>query len=970
MRFTKYKAAVLALCISYLYQNKTAHAVPDSDWPSNENRIDARCTPDLTTKHFDPDKKLHLLLLRFNGSDTQERECGHKLARNYLLELPRFLEGLSPQNAWKPYAADLRELKQELEIHYVPCSVDTDEQARSIARAWGGDLVLWGYTSLRQLKPKISPIGVQIIDKDAKATQINLSHPVPPPECSNVLLHPHVTAAIDALQTSSRNGLDSRHIMDLSGDFPQLLPDRTGALLFYSLGDLATRMGRHKLAKELLVRAVTLDGLEPIQRSGLLVATGLGFARRGHPLESEKLLKQAWGLCPRDDNFCLGRVRNAMVVTLFEQQNFPAALAAAKDAYELLSQSSGKQQAREALANWGIVLEALGRPSEALIKLREAERQQSEANESNANTRNSIGRILANQEKWDAALIEFRAAQLGFQKSKNASSEALATNNVGFTLLNLGRQKEARQVLETALASFQNLDESAGQILAMSNLGWLLLAADEKAEALAQFRSAVQKAKEAHDYLGTGRALRGIASCQMRLKQPAQARITYRQSIASLKLSGSIDNQADTLMELARYEMEMNNPEEAKSLWVEAYQILRPTQLTVLLLRVTTALTDFYHRRQDIMTALKWGKESLAYANQEKDPAWLTIANWNLGLIYTALNRSSESVPYFRDAAAQSQTSPNLRLHLDALVRLGVALANSSDKAGSLPVLESALTALSKFPESRSERAELITIQGEILIGLQRTGEGQEKLLQALAEFRTLPMTDRIQGEIERTLARLTLSQAPVLALSYLSAAEVHFGNSGQSDARIQIGLQRAAIMHTLGQIDEAESQFHTVLHWAEHISNAKQVQAAIWLDLGQLLAKDRLDFANAAEAYQRALALWTDLGNEIQGIYSLDGLAYAKRDHGDYSEAIIYLQKLADSIDRYLQTVEDPLSEDDLRIRRRTALHDAFLIASLHLKQVPLTEQLSRRLDTLAAQDIAFILNPAPHVASASKQP
>lgn len=272
------------------------------------------------------------------------------------------------------------------------------------------------------------------------------------------------------------------HLAEAEARYRQILArDSRHADSLHLLGVMASQVGRHDVAVDLIGRAIAIDAKAETYHSNL----GFAFQNLGRLAEAEASYRQAVRLRPR-----FPEAHNNLGNILYGRKHLAEAEAAYRQAIAC------KADYPEAHNNLGLALKARDRTGEALDCYRRAiglRADYAEAHNNLATALQSLGRL-------DEAAASYRAAL------DLAPDDAEVRNNLGTVLQKLDRWDEARACFLKALDLKPDYPE------ANFNLGNVLQESDHLAAAIACYRRAVvcrPDYPEAHNRLGRALHLAG-----------------------------------------------------------------------------------------------------------------------------------------------------------------------------------------------------------------------------------------------------------------------------------------------------------------------------------------------------------------------------------------------------------------------------------------------------------------------------
>ncbi len=199
----------------------------------------------------------------------------------------------------------------------------------------------------------------------------------------------------------------------------------------------------------------------------------------------------------------------------------------ALERYETVLEIRGRrgEEDPEALHDLGVLLLNLGRPREALDRLRGAEAvtRRTGAGAQRAGTLLEIGRAESALGREDRAAAAFEQALDLARRHGDARRTALALSHLGVLAYEGGELQTARRRHEEALAGFRDLGDPAGVGASLTSLGTVALAAGDPASAREHLAEASAPLRDAVPWLRAA-SLRWLAVAEIRLGRPDAAR--------------------------------------------------------------------------------------------------------------------------------------------------------------------------------------------------------------------------------------------------------------------------------------------------------------------------------------------------------------------------------------------------------------------------------------------------------------
>jgi transcriptional regulator with GAF, ATPase, and Fis domain/tetratricopeptide (TPR) repeat protein len=262
--------------------------------------------------------------------------------------------------------------------------------------------------------------------------------------------------------------------------------------------------------REIVARWMTaVEALAGAQRRELLIRTAERALSAGEPDEATRCLAVAGSLGSEDvraltllgrataalgdlvaGRVALDRARGLAKASVAEgaiELGARVAVEQAEVAYMIGDLPSARQYAEEALAA----------ATEGATRLK---------------ARNTLGKLLLAESKWDAADVHFAEDGMAAAALKDTSGGLRARLNRGIALLSKGLSDEARALFESVLAEGERTGESRASAYALSNLGHLASQRHEYGAALQHWERAIKLLHAIGDRVSAARMLTNLAS--------------------------------------------------------------------------------------------------------------------------------------------------------------------------------------------------------------------------------------------------------------------------------------------------------------------------------------------------------------------------------------------------------------------------------------------------------------------------
>jgi CHAT domain-containing protein/tetratricopeptide (TPR) repeat protein len=256
------------------------------------------------------------------------------------------------------------------------------------------------------------------------------------------------------------------------------------------------------------------------------------------------------------------------------------ALAALKQAFDLVRELEDPQSKAGILSALGQVLQVLGRNGEArrtyerAIEVARAGRAPLEE----AAAWNNLADLHQGQGELQKALVGYDRALLGWRRNRRQRPEATVLHNLGSLYRDLGRLPEARDSLLQSLALQKTHGSAQLRTLTLTVLGQVYAWQKGYRLALSYYRGAMALARQTGDRWAQAILLVQLGSAHLELGDGRQARALLERAPAVFRELGDQDNLAWALANLGWLHERQRRPEAALRLYGEAAALFRPPQ--------------------------------------------------------------------------------------------------------------------------------------------------------------------------------------------------------------------------------------------------------------------------------------------------------------------------------------------------------------------------------------------------------
>ena len=267
--------------------------------------------------------------------------------------------------------------------------------------------------------------------------------------------------------------------------------------------------------REIVARWMTaIEALPPAPRRELLIRTAERALASGEPDEASRCLNAARSLGSEDVRILLllGRSTAALGDLVAGKVALERARALARTP-ELVALVAAEQAEVAYLV--GDVGAARAFAEEAIESADDgAQSAQGVASRGGTHlkARNTLGKLLLAESKWDAADSHFAEDGMLAAAQKDVTGELRARLNRGIALLSKGLADEARELFESVLAEGEQRGDARASAYALSNLGHLASSRHEYGAALQHWEHAIRLLHRIGDRVSAARMLTNLAS--------------------------------------------------------------------------------------------------------------------------------------------------------------------------------------------------------------------------------------------------------------------------------------------------------------------------------------------------------------------------------------------------------------------------------------------------------------------------
>ena len=233
--------------------------------------------------------------------------------------------------------------------------------------------------------------------------------------------------------------------------------------------------------------------------------------------------------------------------------DYPAAIAAAKQAIALAQEAGVLESEATGYVRWGVALMQQGDYAAARVQLEEALRlaQAAGLRRVETDSLNALTRVAAWQGHYARARDYCEQTLPLYHEIGDRRGEGTVLNTLGFYCNRAGDYAGARRYLEQALALRREIGDRPGEVFSLANLGEVSLISGDYAGAKACYEQALALCREIADRRGEGWALIELGAVSLWTGDFAGARGYLEQGLTLCRKIGSRDLESIALVFLA-----------------------------------------------------------------------------------------------------------------------------------------------------------------------------------------------------------------------------------------------------------------------------------------------------------------------------------------------------------------------------------------------------------------------------------
>lgn len=502
-----------------LFTILTASVFMQAASPDSVPRCDATMVP---TPAFRPHDGLKLLITRHHGASKESRDFAADLG----FHMERAVLQYAASHRDTPALRDAGLTPEDLQVHHVPCLVNSHDEARAIGLAWGADAVMWGQahaapTPRRALKRLTRTLRRTLEHADNLTIASNNQVVADTVEIVGIKLVAHTTSRFrtsltvvpwPGLAADADRSRVLAHATAIDLGFPELAPANVRALLHVVLAMNAARRHRHAVAAILFEHAMKLPGFAGHHHPDIQRLLGTSLMIAGQSDRSLAVLTAALADCPAADRDCRGLALYHLALSHIHHGSSTTAIDLFTRALALFRETGRSRDEVNALTALGVLHHERG------------------------------DRILS--------LDLYQQALALCRRDGGLPCQDYTLNNIGMVHRELGDSALAFQFLTQALAASRAGHDREGEALALNNLGLMHSDRDELPQALEHYDQALALHRKIGDLVNEASVLNNIAGVHDSLGDRPKALEFYFQSLALVRRAGDTHGESYVLHNL------------------------------------------------------------------------------------------------------------------------------------------------------------------------------------------------------------------------------------------------------------------------------------------------------------------------------------------------------------------------------------------------------------------------------------
>ena len=508
--------------------------------------------------------------------------------------------------------------------------------------------------------------------------------------------------------------------------------------------------------------------------------------------------------------------------------------------------------------------------------------------EMEAHTCTCLGHVSQMQRKYQKAKGNFEKALAIHMEIRNKQGEADARTNLGEVLRSLGENQKAKEYFEKALAIFMEIRVKKGEADARTNLGEVLRSLGENQKAKEYFEKALAifmeiRDKEGEVYVRTnlGEVLRSLGEYQ-KTKEYFEKALAIFMEIRDKEGEVYVrTNLGEVLRSLGEYQKTKEYLEKALAINME---IRDKKGEAVARTNLGVVLSSLYEYQK----AKEYHEKALAIFMEIRDKKGEAVARTNLGAVLPSLGEYQKAEEYLEKALAIFMEIRDKKGEADARTNLGEVLRSLDEYQKAEEYHEKALAISMEITDRRGEARARFNL-GNLLFSLCEFQKAKEYLEKALSIF--MEISER-EGAMKCFLGLgsyfLSLGKyrdAHEHGEKALSIAMETGNREGEAEAYGTLGDVRYSLL------DYQRAKIYNEKHIfiSTEIGHRRQ-EAIAYLAKARILRHGKQN--KAVECIEKALLIFSTIGDTIGDITALAQLSYIKASQSKFQEAETHLHE------------------------------------------------------------------------------
>ncbi|MEG5233159.1 tetratricopeptide repeat protein [Microcoleus sp. AT9b-C3] len=498
------------------------------------------------------------------------------------------------------------------------------------------------------------------------------------------------------------------------------------------------------------------------------------------------------------------------------------------------------------LSNIGAVYDGLGEKQKALeyysqsLPLSQAVGDRS----LEASILNNIGSVYNDLGEKQKALEYYRQSLPLSRAVGDRAKEATTLNNIGLVYSDLGEKQKALEYYSQSLPLSRAVGHRRGEALTLNNIGSVYSDLGEKQKALEYYSQSLPLSRATGDRGGEALTLTNIGNVYSDLGEKQKALEYYSQSLPLLRAVGARSLEAVTLIGIGGVYSDLGEKQKALEYYSQSLPLSRATGDRRGEARILNSIGQVYDDLGEKQKALEYYSQSLPLSRATGDRGREATTLNNIGVVYSKLGEKQKALEYYSQSLPLSRAVGDRIGEAGTLNNIGLVYSDLGEKQKALEYYSQSLP-LSRAVSDRGREATTLNNIGLVYSDLGEKQKALEYYSQSLPLFRAVG--DR-SGE--------------AMTLNNIGAV---YSDLGEKQKALEYYSQSLPLFRAVGD---------------------RRGEAMILNNIGgvysQLGEKQK-----AREYYSQSLPLSRAVGDRSGEAATLSGIAYAKRDQNNLTEAL-----------------------------------------------------------------------------------